>query len=164
MALTDKQQSFIDEYLKNRNATAAAIAAGYSPKTAHAIGWQNLRKPEIAEAIKIRVTESAMSADEVLERLAKQARADIGVFLAIGESGVDIDLTYAIDHNLTDLIKKITHKKTIRTDKDDSTIEEILTQIELHDAHAALVDIGRHHALFTDKVEGQLLIPITIDR
>lgn len=151
MALTAKQQAFIDEYLKSRNATQAAIAAGYSEKTAYSIGWENLRKPEIAEVISQRVTESAMSAEEVMERLAKQARADIGDFLAVGESGVDIDLTYAVQNNLTDLIKKLTHKKTVRTDKDDNVTEETFIQIELHDAHAALVDIGRHHALFTDK-------------
>ncbi|MCB1719976.1 MAG: terminase small subunit, partial [Candidatus Competibacteraceae bacterium] len=66
MALTAKQQKFVDEYLKSRNATSAALAAGYSERSAHSIGWENLRKPEIAEVISQRVTESAMSADEVL--------------------------------------------------------------------------------------------------
>ena len=62
MALTAKQEAFVNEYLISRNATRAAIAAGYSEKTAYAIGWENLRKPEIAKVISQRVTESAMSA------------------------------------------------------------------------------------------------------
>jgi phage terminase small subunit len=52
MALTAKQQRFVDEYLKDLNATQAAIRAGYSKKTAASIGQENLTKPEIAKALK----------------------------------------------------------------------------------------------------------------
>ena len=45
--LTDKQQRFCEEYLVDLNATQAAVRAGYSEKTAGAIGFENLRKPEI---------------------------------------------------------------------------------------------------------------------
>ncbi|MCB1713898.1 MAG: terminase small subunit [Candidatus Competibacteraceae bacterium] len=155
MALTAKQHKFITEYLQCFNATQAAISAGYSQNTAYSQGARLLKNVEISEAIDQHLDESAMSAKEVLNRLAKQARADIGDFLAVGESGVEVDLSYAIEHGLTDLIKKLTHKKTIRTDKDDTTTEEVFIQIELHDSHAALVDIGRHHALFTDKTENK---------
>lgn len=78
MALSAKQTLFIDEYLKSFNATQAALSAGYSPKSACAIGWENLRKPEIAEFIKRRLSETAMSADEVLKRLADIARGGSG--------------------------------------------------------------------------------------
>lgn len=50
-ALTDKQQKFVDEYLVDLNATQAAIRAGYSAKTAAEMGYENLRKPQIVEAI-----------------------------------------------------------------------------------------------------------------
>lgn len=49
--LTAKQQMFVLEYLVDLNATQAAIRAGYSQKTAEQIGYENLRKPEIAAAI-----------------------------------------------------------------------------------------------------------------
>jgi hypothetical protein len=49
--LTPKQQKFVTEYLVDLNATQAAIRAGYSPKRADAIGWENLRKPQIEQAI-----------------------------------------------------------------------------------------------------------------
>ena len=45
--LTPKQKRFIEEYLIDLNATQAAIRAGYSEKTAYAIGEENLRKPVI---------------------------------------------------------------------------------------------------------------------
>ncbi len=48
---TPKQKTFIDEYLLDLNATQAAMRAGYSAKTARAIGCENLAKPNIQEAI-----------------------------------------------------------------------------------------------------------------
>lgn len=44
MALTEKQARFVAEYLVDLNATEAARRAGYSEKTAYAIGFENLRK------------------------------------------------------------------------------------------------------------------------
>ncbi len=51
--LTAKQARFVEEYLIDLNATAAAIRAGYSEKTAATIGHENLRKPKIADAIRV---------------------------------------------------------------------------------------------------------------
>lgn len=45
--LTAKMQRFCEEYLIDFNATQAAIRAGYSKKTAYAIGIENLKKPQI---------------------------------------------------------------------------------------------------------------------
>ena len=47
--LTPKQKRFVAFY--DGNATQAAIKAGYSEKTAHSMGAENLRKPEIINAI-----------------------------------------------------------------------------------------------------------------
>lgn len=49
--LNPKQTRFVAEYLIDSNATQAAIRAGYSAKTAKAIGHENLTKPDIAAAI-----------------------------------------------------------------------------------------------------------------
>ncbi len=45
--MTEKQKRFCDEYLVDCNATQAAIRAGYSKKTAYAIGLNNLKKLEL---------------------------------------------------------------------------------------------------------------------
>ena len=50
--LTARQRRFVEVY--TGNATEAALAAGYSPKTAHSIGAENLKKPEIMKAIRAR--------------------------------------------------------------------------------------------------------------
>ena len=52
--LTAKQQRFVDAY--TGNATQAAIAAGYSEKTAPFIGAENLKKPKIIAELKSRET------------------------------------------------------------------------------------------------------------
>ena len=57
--LTCKQQTFVNEYLIDLNATQAAIRAGYSKKTAGQIGDENLRKPQIAKAIQESMSQRA---------------------------------------------------------------------------------------------------------
>ena len=53
--LTVRQQRFAEAY--TGNATEAALIAGYSAKTAHSIGAENLKKPEIMQAIRKREEE-----------------------------------------------------------------------------------------------------------
>lgn len=50
--LTPKQKAFVSEYLIDKNATQAAIRAGYSPKTANEQGARLLANVSIAKAIK----------------------------------------------------------------------------------------------------------------
>lgn len=52
MGLTERQRRFAEIYAANPNATEAAKAAGYSPKSAYSIGQENLKKPEICEYIR----------------------------------------------------------------------------------------------------------------
>lgn len=51
MELTPKQKAFADYYLETGNATEAAKRAGYSEKTAYAMGAENLKKPHISQYI-----------------------------------------------------------------------------------------------------------------
>lgn len=67
--LLPKQASFVAEYLIDGNATQAAIRAGYSPKTAHVIGQENLRKPAIASLLSQKQSVIAARQDERLEAM-----------------------------------------------------------------------------------------------
>lgn len=49
--MTPKQQLFVNAYLRESNATQAAIAAGYSPKSAHVTGCRMLKDAKVADAI-----------------------------------------------------------------------------------------------------------------
>lgn len=80
MALTPKQQRFVEEYLVDLNATQAAIRAGYSEHTARSIGHENLTKPEVVEAVAAAKAERSkrteITADLVLQGLAAIVVAD----------------------------------------------------------------------------------------
>lgn len=135
-SMTPKQKLFIAEYLKCFNATQAAIAAGYSKKSARTIGHENLTKHDIAEAISQHLTAAAMGQDEVLMRLAAIARGNISEFI---NKGGGIDWTAVKKSGV--IIKRIAHT----FGKNSS--------IELYDAQTALTTIGKHHALFVERHE-----------
>lgn len=141
--LTDKQRVFVEEYLTCWNASEAARRAGYSERTAQQMGSENLLKPVIRQAIDQRLAEKRMSADEVLARLSAQAGADMNDFLSQRGRGVTLDLVKAKAAGKLHLIKKYSKTKQGAS-------------IELHDAQAALVQIGRYHKLFTDKFSGDV--------
>ena len=71
MKLTAKQELFIQYYMISLNATESAIKAGYSKKTAFIIGYENLKKPNIASEIETRLakraTDNGITADYVLQ-------------------------------------------------------------------------------------------------
>ena len=78
--MTYKQELFIQEYIKTSNATSSAIKAGYSKKTARAIGQENLTKPYIKKRIeelsqKI-ANNNIMTAKERQEYLTKLINSD----------------------------------------------------------------------------------------
>ena len=118
MALTAKQEAFIQEYLIDLNATQAAIRAGYSEKTAKEIGCENLTKLNIQEVIAERMKERQEKALVTAEEVIKG-------------------------------IKEIAHKRNAK-DNDKLKAFELL---------------GKHLALFTDKLEqsGETRIKVTIE-
>lgn len=163
MVLSAKHQAFVESYLRLFNATEAYVEV-YGPKsrkTAGANGHRLLKNAEIEAAIQQRLQASAMSADEVLMRLADQARADLGDFL---HDDGEIDIAAMKRAKKTYLLRKI--KRTERTGETESggTWAETRVEVELHDAQSALNLIGRHHKLFTDKIEhdvqGQMVVKV----
>lgn len=81
MKLTEKQKKFADYYIELGNATQAAIKAGYSAKYANTNASKLLQNTTIKSYIDERMeqlaSERIMSAQEILERLTKIAKADI---------------------------------------------------------------------------------------
>jgi phage terminase small subunit len=79
--LTPKQARFVEEYLKDLNATQASIRAGYSEKTANKQGPRLLENPAVCAAIDAakvdRSEQVAIDAMWVLRRLVEEATADL---------------------------------------------------------------------------------------
>lgn len=86
--LTDKQRMFVLEYMRDFNATRAALAAGYSKRAAYSIGWENLRKPEIQAEITLlkeqMTAELGLSVHRVIAEYLKIAFADTTDYVDFG--------------------------------------------------------------------------------
>jgi len=78
--MNHKQQAFVAEYLIDKNATQAAIRAGYSKKSAEWIGPQLLGKIHVKAAVDAGLAKHAdkagLSAELVFASLARELRFD----------------------------------------------------------------------------------------
>lgn len=158
MALTPKHQVFVDEYIRTWNATDAYCAAypKSSREAARTHGARLVANGNIAEEIATRIAERAMGSAEVLDRLGQMARGDMSDFWEIPEHGQPfLNLTSQRAKDKLHLIRKLKVKTTTRM---VGEIEVVTTEtdFEPYDAQSALVHIGKHHKLFTDKVEHDL--------
>ena len=146
MALGQKQKLFCLEYIKDGNATAAAIRAGYSKKTAFVIGFENLRKPNIQEYLKnimdTKDNKLIASGDEVLQTLTRILRREEKEHIVI-----------------TCKRKKSYHDENgnkIIEESEEPRIVEVPTKI--FDVNKAAESLGKSHQLFTMnfKVDGPI--------
>ena len=67
--LTDKQKIFVAEYPTDKNATQAAIRAGYSAKTARSQGQRLLTNVAIKDLVNQKLTELEVKAGLTAERV-----------------------------------------------------------------------------------------------
>ena len=76
--MTDKQRLFVEEYLVDHNATAAAVRAGYSERTAKQQGSRLLTNVDVAAAIEKaredRTERTEVTQDWVIERLVENVQ------------------------------------------------------------------------------------------
>ena len=129
--LTPKEQFFVVEYLKDFNATQAALRAGYSKRTAYHIGYENLKKPQVQTAI----NDSHNSLKNLTDKALMEAHE------------VEAHLDAVIRFNLKDFVKENGEPKAIHelTDEQAACVRE-LGILE--------TQIGTHRSLkFYDKIQ-----------
>jgi hypothetical protein len=139
MALSDKQQAFVNEYLKCWNATEAARRAGY--KNPNKRGPENVVKSGIAEEIATRKAALIMSADEVLTRLTDMGRGSLADFADV-KTGADLKA-----HPLAHLVHKLETRGRKTKDGDIFT----WVKIELHNSQHALVTLAKINGILSDQ-------------
>ena len=159
MTLTAKQRCFVQEYLVDLNATQAAVRAGYSEKTAYSAGQRLLKNVEIqkniAEAQSKRSTRTEITADRVLEELARIGFADIRKAVVWGRSPLDTEADAARPNGLGIFPVELMPSSQMDDDIAAAVSEVSLTakgvKIKLHDKLGALEKIGKHLGMFDGK-------------
>ena len=162
--LTSKQKMFVKEYLVDLNATQAALRAGYSEKTAYRTGADNLKKPQIQEAIQQamqkREQRTEITADKVLEEYAKLGFSDVTDYLQVVTERILVGHDKETGEPISDIRQFVLMKDTkdippeklaaiseVKQHKDGSI------SFKLHDKKGALDSIARHLGMFTERVE-----------
>ncbi len=175
MGLNAKQKIFVKEYLVDKNATRAAKAADYSPKSAHSVGPRLLENAEVAKAIaeglavqmadaEKRAAKAGLTKDRWLLELKRVAFANMDDFAQIQD--VETETWEGSDEKgkfVTNVTQRVvftsTMERKIGRGHIIKSLSETVTQhggsikIELHNKMAALETIGRAYGWIKDQVE-----------
>jgi phage terminase small subunit len=149
--LTPKQQRFVQEYLLDLNAAAAARRAGYSPKVARQQGAENLSKPIIRTAVEAAQKELAdrlkLKAEHVLREYMLLAFSDIGDVADFSGKEPRLVDPSAIPPEARRAIASVKIRKVAGTKKRRG---EVVTEVRLWDKLNALEKLARHLGLFNE--------------
>jgi len=146
--LTPKQARFVEEYLVDANGKAAAIRAGYSPKTAEVQASRLLRSPKVRvpfeDAMQARSKRTEVTADRVVTEYAMISFANMRDYWP--RTGETIDLQ-RLDRDRTAAVKEIIIDEFV----DQAGTLHRRTRLKLHDKRAALDSLARHLGMFVDR-------------
>jgi phage terminase small subunit len=119
--LTDKQKAFVYEYMKDRNATQAAIRAGYSPNSAQEQGSRLLSNAMVAEFL---AQQEAELKRDLRERFIEEAEMAFETVVKIAQGisppGVKKPSARTVLDAAKDLLDRAGYKPT---DKIDAHVE-----------------------------------------
>lgn len=148
--LTDKQRLFVHEYLKDLNASKAALRAGYSEASAYNQGYELMKMPlvqaEIQKAMDERAERVNISAAKILKRLDDIADIDIGE--AYDDNGRLLPIKEMPVH-----IRKAISSVKVYEDFIDSTKIGEIREVKFWDKLKSNELLGKHLKLFTDVLD-----------
>ena len=148
MALTAKQQRFVDEYLIDMNGAQAAIRAGYSKNGASVQAGRMLANANIAEAVAVGRQEmqnrTHVTQDMVVRELARVGLSDIRKMMAPSGHLLPLD---QLDDDTARAIASV----EVSTKFDDSG-DMMVHKIKMWDKNSALEKLARHLGMFNDKL------------
>lgn len=153
--LTGKQRLFCDYYIRTFNATQSAIKAGYSKNTAYAIGYENLKKPQVKaylEKLRDAYTEDIyLDTKRLLERHRQIAFYDVNDY--VNDDGTLKDLSEcdgSLIRKVSSEVTNIEQISEIGEEKKTKTKEVIKTNFELEDRSKSLVFLTKFYGLDPD--------------
>ncbi|AYQ88644.1 terminase small subunit [Burkholderia gladioli] len=152
--LTPKQQAFVDEYLVDLCAAAAARRAGYSVKTADRIGERLLRKIEvqtsIAAAMAKRAERVQVDAAYVVQRLVEIDKMDV---LDILNDDMSLKPVSGWPRVWRQYLSGFDLAEMFEGSGDERAMVGVLKKIKWPDKVKNLELLGRHFSIFNDKLE-----------
>jgi phage terminase small subunit len=152
--LTPKQ-----EYLVDLNASQAAIRAGYSARTAGAVGFENLKKPEIARRVDAARAERAertkITADRVLQELARIAFFDPRRLLNSDGSPKPV---HELDDDTAAALAGMDILEEFEGTGEDRKFVGYTKKFKIADKNTALTNAMRHLGMMKDKLEVETTI------
>lgn len=153
MGMNARQKHFVQEYLKDKNATRSAKAAGYSKKTAEKIGSENIRKPEIAKAIEAGLAKQLAKAELTGDMIIAELRrlAFVNITKAYGQNG-----TLLHPHQMPEDLQLALQSVEVEELFANQFKIGDLKKIKLHDKVRSLELLGKHFQLFTDVVKSEV--------
>jgi hypothetical protein len=135
-----RTKAFVAHYLKTFNATASALAAGYSQRTSYSIGPQLLKRPDVIAALKAfrdKVDKEAiLSFEERARILSEIARAQVQDFVTFNEGGT-VTLKLNAEQKNRISLKRIKQ----RVESEDAG-GGLITDLELKDTIAAIRELN----------------------
>lgn len=153
--LNPKQQRFVAEYLKDLNATQAAIRAGYKADNADVTGPRLLGNVGVASAIafgQAKLAEKAgVTAERVVAELAKLGFANMQDYMRVGVDG-DPWLDFSqLTRDQAAALTEVT-VEDFKEGRGEDARDVRRVKFKLADKRAALVDLGRHLGMFVENV------------
>jgi phage terminase small subunit len=151
-----RREIFAREYVIDLNGTRAAVAAGYSEKSAEVTASRLLRNAKVQKLIDELTAERAkrldITADRVLEELGRMAFANMLDYMGVQQSGdAYIDLS-KLTREQAAAIQEITVDEYAEG-RGEEARQVKRTRFKLADKRGSLKLIGKHLKMFTDKVE-----------
>lgn len=155
--LTPKQQVFVDEYLKDLNASQACIRTGYSQKTSRSMGVQLLAKPNIQHAVAMAMAQrserTSITADRVLQELGRIAFFDMRKLYR--EDG-SLKAMHELDDDAAAVLAGVDVVEVSKASVVEGEVihtPEFTKKVKVPDKVAALGLAMRHLGMLRDKVE-----------
>lgn len=153
MKLTEKQKKFSREYLKDFNATQAAVKAGYSKRSANVIAAQNLTKVSIqqylAKSLKKAEERAEIDISKIVKHLHDMAFFDVADVLYNDGEIKPID-------EWPEIARKIVSELHVRRELTEDGQVVTITKIKMPSREKNTENLGRYLAIFTDKIKAEI--------
>ncbi|HEV6964622.1 terminase small subunit [Roseateles sp.] len=152
--LSDKQRLFVAEYMVDLNATQAAVRAGYSERTAHAIGSELLQNPlvqaELQAAMKARAAKVEATAERVLLEVARIGLSDVRrLFDARG----NMRPLHELDDDIAAAVASVEVFEEYSGQGKDRVLVGHVRKVKLWDKNSAAEKLMKHLGMFKEENE-----------